>query len=113
MPNLKKARELLESQRTELMERQERVSRHTRHREDPLPADFAEQAVELENGETLVALDQGMERELKKIEHALARIEQGEYGRCELCGEDIGEARLKVVPVSVLCIDCANQQTSS
>lgn len=109
MLDIEAARQTLTSRKTELKARQERVSRHTRHREDPLPQDFAEQAVELENGETLVALDQELALELVKIDHALARIESGDYLECESCGEPIGEERLKALPTSVLCIDCASE----
>ncbi len=108
MLDIDAAREDLVSRKEELQARQERVSRHTRHREDPLPQDFAEQAVELENGETLVALDHELAAELKKIDHALARIESGNYLACESCGEPIGEERLKALPTSALCIDCAS-----
>lgn len=111
MPNLNSARKFLEARRIEVTQRQERIARHTRHREEPLPADFAEQAVELENGETLIALDQELESELKKIDRALARIESGDYARCESCGEEIGDDRLEAVPVTVLCIDCANDKS--
>ena len=101
-------REALLTRRKELQARQERVSRHTRHREDPLPQDFAEQAVELENGETLIALDHELEAELKKIDQALARIESGTYLVCESCAEPIGEERLQALPTSTLCIACAS-----
>ena len=101
-------RQELQARRTELVDRQSRVSKHTRHREEPLPADFAEQAVELENGETLVALDQEISEELARIEKALTRLEGGAYFQCERCGADIGEARLKALPGSSLCIDCAS-----
>lgn len=103
-----KIREELETRKAELQARQERVSKHTRHREDPLPQDFAEQAVELENGETLVALDRELVQELKKIDRALNRIDAGEYLNCESCGEPIAEERLEALPTSVKCIDCAS-----
>ena len=109
MLDIQGAKSELKIKRAELDERQQRISRHTRHREEPLPADFAEQAVELENGETLVALDQELSLELKRIDKALARIEAGGYLQCENCGEDIGEERLRALPCSVLCIDCANR----
>ena len=109
MLDIDAARDGLVARREELQARQERVSRHTRHREDPLPQDFAEQAVELENGETLVALDQELEQELRKIDHALARIESGDYLQCESCGEPIGEKRLQALPTSAKCIDCASE----
>lgn len=101
-------REALNARREELQARQDRVSKHTRHREAPLPQDFAEQAVELENVETLVALDRELEQELKKIDQVLKRLEAGEYLDCATCGDPIGEERLKALPTSMLCIDCAN-----
>ncbi len=41
-----------------------------------------------------------------KIKEALARIEDGTFGICEECGEEISEERLKARPVTTLCIDC-------
>ncbi|MRR53997.1 MAG: RNA polymerase-binding protein DksA [Deltaproteobacteria bacterium] len=49
-------------------------------------------------------------RLLNKIREALERIENGSFGTCEMCGEQIGEARLKVRPVTTLCIDCKIEQ---
>lgn len=43
---------------------------------------------------------------INKIKEALERLDQGEFGICELCGEDISEGRLKARPVTTLCIDC-------
>ncbi|NJD89980.1 MAG: RNA polymerase-binding protein DksA [Geobacter sp.] len=43
---------------------------------------------------------------INKIKEALERIDQGEFGVCELCGEEISEGRLKARPVTTLCIDC-------
>ena len=110
MLNTDHAKTELEAMRQEFQERQERVAKHTRHRTEPLPADFAEQAVELENGETLVALDQELTAELVRVDHALARIESGDYLDCESCGEPVGEERLKALPMSSLCIDCARKE---
>ncbi len=45
-----------------------------------------------------------------KIQEALRRLEEGEYGICESCGEEIGIARLKARPVTTLCIDCKSVQ---
>src|SRR5919198_6479203 len=41
-----------------------------------------------------------------KIQEALRRLDNGEYGVCEECGEAIGIERLKARPVTTLCIDC-------
>ena len=45
-----------------------------------------------------------------KIKEALDRIDDGSFGVCEECGEDIGEARLKARPVTTLCINCKTKQ---
>ena len=43
---------------------------------------------------------------INKIKDALERIDDGTFGTCEKCGEDISEGRLKARPVTTLCIDC-------
>ena len=47
--------------------------------------------------------------ELKKIAAALVRLQEGEYGYCITCGEQIAIKRLEVDPAAPLCIDCANR----
>src|SRR5512138_178535 len=47
---------------------------------------------------------------LNKIKEALSRIDDGSFGTCELCGEDISEGWLKARPVTTLCIDCTMEQ---
>lgn len=45
-----------------------------------------------------------------KIQEALRRLDDGEYGICEECGEKIGIERLKARPVTTLCIECKSSQ---
>ncbi|MEO1253051.1 MAG: TraR/DksA family transcriptional regulator [Pseudomonadota bacterium] len=45
--------------------------------------------------------------DLKKIEAALQRIEAGDFGYCEDCGEAIARRRLDIDPTARLCVDCA------
>jgi DnaK suppressor protein len=47
---------------------------------------------------------------LSKIEEALNRIDEGDFGVCEDCGEEIGLKRLEARPVTTLCIDCKTLQ---
>ena len=108
--DLDEIRDVLERRRSELTERRERIARHTRHRDEPLPPDFAEQAVELENGETLVALDREVNAELREIERALRRLDEGAYGECSECGEPINEERQRALPYTSYCIDCASSR---
>lgn len=73
----------------------------------PDPTDRA--ALESDRNSLLRIRDR--ERKLiSKIQEALRRLEHGEYGVCEMCGEKIGIARLKVRPVTTLCIDCKSNQ---
>jgi DnaK suppressor protein len=48
-----------------------------------------------------------------KIREALERIEDGNFGVCEVCGDDIGIDRLKARPVTTLCIDCKRKEEAS
>ena len=51
--------------------------------------------------------------ELQKIEAALDRLQEGDYGYCVKCGESIGHKRLEFDPATPLCIDCASESASS
>ena len=50
------------------------------------------------------------EKLLKKIDSALERLEEGEYGTCEDCGQAIEVKRLMARPVTTLCITCKSRQ---
>jgi DnaK suppressor protein len=52
------------------------------------------------------ALIQMKAETLNKINEALARLEEGVYGNCFECGEEIAEARLRALPFAVRCKDC-------
>lgn len=45
--------------------------------------------------------------ELSRIDAALRRIEQDEYGDCLKCGEEIAPERLRVDPAAAFCVHCA------
>lgn len=50
---------------------------------------------------------------IKKIRNALDRIENGTFGVCEECGENISIKRLKARPVTTQCIDCKTKEEAS
>ena len=52
------------------------------------------------------ALIQMKSETLNKINEALRRLEEGTYGNCFECGEEIAEARLRALPFAVRCKDC-------
>jgi RNA polymerase-binding transcription factor DksA len=50
-------------------------------------------------------LGDGARQTLGQIEAALRRIDDGTYGTCQMCGQAIGEERLRALPWAALCID--------
>ncbi len=51
--------------------------------------------------------DRRREERLVFLEMALTRLDEGTYGRCDRCGEDIAFERLKVTPEAKFCSSCA------
>ncbi len=69
--------------------------------------DWEELAVEREEDEVLEGLGTSGQDEIAKIRAALERMEQGEFGFCVKCGDEILEERLDVVPHTPFCQKCA------
>lgn len=92
----------------DLNDRLVRITDDVKHSEEPLAKDFEEQATQTENDQVLDYLGNAAKREIAEIKHAIARIDKGEYGICECCGEPIATERLRAVPYSNLCIKCAS-----
>ena len=86
----------------------EEVDRTVHHMQDeaanfPDPNDRATQESEF----SMELRTRDRERKLiKKIDEAVARLDNGEYGYCESCGVEIGISRLEARPTATLCIDC-------
>ncbi|NNE74805.1 MAG: TraR/DksA family transcriptional regulator [Acidimicrobiales bacterium] len=69
--------------------------------------DFADRGqVASEKGEHRVLADT-LEAQLKLVEKALARLDEGTYGTCSVCDKPISAERLEVLPATDRCIDHA------
>jgi len=99
---------LLEEMRSLLEEAGKTVSEMTADTTNfPDPNDRATQ----ESDRTFELRIRDRERKLlNKIREALEKIDNGTFGICEMCGEEISEARLKARPVTTYCIDCKMEQ---
>ena len=98
-------RKILQTLKDELLGDVERTV-HTMQEEATVFADPNDRASQ-ESDIALELRNRDRERKLiKKIDDALARIENGEYGYCESCGIEIGMKRLEARPTATLCIDC-------
>ena len=94
----------LRQQLAELIGRAEIIEDDLRH---PLDADSEEQAIDLADDEALAGVDDVLRHEIVATRAALSRIDNGTYGTCAKCGNEISENRLKALPTATLCINCA------
>ena len=95
--------------RTDYVERREAIHKDSRHTEEAVEKDFAEQVTQRENDDVLDALDDEARQMVIKIDNALLRIQAGEYGICMKCGNPIPIQRLDTVPYVEHCISCAEK----
>lgn len=68
----------------------------------------ADNATDLTDQNTEMAIEQHKVDEIEQLESALKAMEEGTYGKCEVCGEDIPIERLEALPMARTCIDHAN-----
>lgn len=70
---------------------------------------FADSAqVTEQRSEALAQIDQARSR-LLQVDEALASMDEGTYGVCEECGQEINPDRLEARPLSIRCVDCASK----
>ncbi|MBP1999871.1 YteA family regulatory protein [Paenibacillus shirakamiensis] len=69
---------------------------------DNHPADIGTETFERSRD---MAIDENLDHQLEQVDHALELMEQGKYGKCETCGEDIPFERLEAIPYTSFCID--------
>jgi RNA polymerase-binding protein DksA len=107
MSKFEEIKQQLVAKRQELLQRVSEIQKDLRNENNPIEKDFEEQAVQMENEEVLSALDAEGRATLLKIDHALQRIEAGNYDICAMCDTKIPIERLRVMPYTELCVDCA------
>lgn len=73
------------------------------------PGDLADHGSGELNQHLSVTLMENDRIELERIDRAIARFEDGSYGRCESCQKPIPMMRLKAIPWAVKCIQCQSQ----
>jgi DnaK suppressor protein len=107
---LKKFRALLEEKREEIVKK----AKQTLDEDMTLDANDLPDEMDLASSEYLQSFTfrlRGREKSfLDKITKALAKIDDGTFGTCEDCGEDISVKRLEARPETTLCIRCKEDQ---
>ncbi len=71
--------------------------------------DFYDAADIEKNSQLMHMLGEREQVKLKAIDLALRKIEDGDYGECEECGETINKKRLKILPFARYCIKCQSE----
>lgn len=74
--------------------------------ESPYDQHMAETAAVTLDREIDLTLQENALASVAQIDRALAKLENGSYGKCDKCGKPIGEDRLQAAPFATLCIDC-------
>ena len=73
------------------------------------PKDFGDIASEDTDRKMLESMSEKDAKRMQLIESALARIEQGKYGKGIKCGKKIPEDRLRAIPYARMCIECQTE----
>jgi DnaK suppressor protein len=101
------------SYRDRLLERREGLvgqvqaaEAYSRERDAEATQDPADMAANAYTKELLMSMSTNDRQLLDSIDAALRRIEEGEYGKCDNCGEPIQEKRLEAVPWAQHCVTC-------
>lgn len=107
---LKRFRVMLEEKKEEIL----RNARKTLNEDMTLDVDDLPDEMDLASSEYLQSFQfrlRGREKTfLKKIDHALAKIDAGTFGVCEECEDPISAKRLEARPETTLCIRCKEDQ---
>lgn len=108
--DLSRFREILLGKRAEILKN----AKQTLSEDMTLATDDLADEMDLASSEYLQSFTfrlRGREKTfLKKIDHALAKIDEGSFGVCETCDEDISLKRLDARPETTLCIRCKEDQ---
>ena len=102
-------RKMLEERRTEIQEKLRAIRSEIPSYQDEV-RDSEEQSVTDFAQEMDFALMEMKAQTLIRIDEALQRVDQGTYGTCDECGQEIAEARLKAVPFALLCLECQERE---
>lgn len=101
------AKERLLSLQKEYKTRIDKIEDHIQHPQDDLNEHWDDQAISIRENDMRKSLLIEAQQGLRHVHNALNRIDNGSYGECEECGEDIEEKRLQALPYATLCMQHA------
>ena len=99
-------RKILVTQKREVLQK----IRGKKDDQDKQGGDFIDIATDSLEHELNYIFEERERDKLHNIEEALKRMQEGTYGECDDCGDDIDLERLKALPFTRLCLDCKSKQ---
>lgn len=98
-------KKLLERKK-EIIDKLSEVYNESKEAEPEIAQDVGDRAESSYTKEFLLSLSDAERKQLSLIDEALKRIEDCEYGTCQMCHRDISKKRLKAIPWAPYCINC-------
>jgi RNA polymerase-binding transcription factor DksA len=102
-----KAKERLIKLKEEYEVRIDQIEDHIQHPQDDLNEHWDDQAISMRQNDMRKSLLVEAKQGLHYVQHALSQIENGSYGECEVCGEEIEGKRMEALPYATLCMEHA------
>lgn len=59
----------------------------------------------------VLGLVEGLKQQVDSVDNALVKLDEGTYGLCSTCGQEIGAARMEARPTSVRCMECKSRRS--
>ena len=106
---LKHFQSLLENIRTKIVGDVEKAHHNKKSSEVEQMADISDDAARSYGSKLQGDLEEHEWFKLKQVEAALKKVEDGEYGICEQCKQEILETRLEIMPYTEFCIQCLSE----
>jgi len=100
-----KQKKALEKEKEKIEEKMKKLKKYPSYGEDE-----EDSLQEMEDFENNLSIENQLEYLSKKINRALKAIENGTYGKCSACKENIEHGRLKIMPYADLCVTCQGEQ---
>ena len=103
-------RQILLDKKTELGKKLSDFFNESKEVDSGNAQDLADKAESSYTKEFLLSLSDSERTQLKKIDEALNRLSEDDFGMCRTCGKAIGEKRLNAIPWALLCIQCQEKE---
>ncbi len=108
--DLQELKNMLLERKQAILRKMQQYYQESQEMETNIAQDAVDKAESSYTKEFLLSLTDAEREQLSQIQAALRRLEKGEYGICQSCGQPINKKRLKIIPWTSLCINCQEKK---